>query len=364
MVVVEALPLTVNGKLDVRALPAPEYGQADRYRAPSGLVEEILADSFAQVLGVERVGAEDSFFDLGGDSILAMRVIAGINTALDTDLPVRILLEAPTVASLSQRLGSADRFEEVVPIEVLQQGDGVPLFCLPPGGGLAWPYRNLAPYVDCPIIGIQQVPQNNESGPGSIREMARTYADTIQRLHPDGPYNLIGWSFGGLVAHELAIELRRRACVVNRLIVLDAHVDIKAPDGDFMATESDVLEVLLRAAGIDPEHSLPLSYRRAEELLRQHEATEFPLPSKQMVKILVENSNANVLLSSQHVPGEFDGDMTIFSVRRVDSSALMANWRPHVAGDITEYVVDCEHDEMLNPESLKLYGARLGAHLR
>ena len=107
VVVLDALPLTVNGKLDVRALPTPEYG-AGEYRAPSNAVEEILAGIYAEVLGVESpalVGVDDSFFDLGGDSISAMRLIAAINTNLDSALVVRTVFEAPTVAQLATRIG-------------------------------------------------------------------------------------------------------------------------------------------------------------------------------------------------------------------------------------------------------------------
>ena len=105
VVVLEALPLTPNGKLDTRALPAPEYQDVDRYRAPASPTEEILAGIYAQVLGLERVGVDDSFFDLGGDSLSAMRVIAAINTGLDADLAVRALFDAPTVAQLAPRIG-------------------------------------------------------------------------------------------------------------------------------------------------------------------------------------------------------------------------------------------------------------------
>jgi thioester reductase-like protein len=104
VVALDALPLTVNGKLDTRALPAPEYTAAG-YRAPATLTEEILACIYAQVLGLERVGVDDSFFELGGDSLSAMRVIAAINTSLDAGLAVPTLFHAPSVKSLSQQLG-------------------------------------------------------------------------------------------------------------------------------------------------------------------------------------------------------------------------------------------------------------------
>ncbi|HWF71081.1 MAG TPA: amino acid adenylation domain-containing protein, partial [Mycobacterium sp.] len=104
VVVLAALPLTVNGKLDTRALPAPGYQNAG-YRAPASPVEEILAGVFAEVLGIDQVGVDDSFFDLGGDSLLAMRLIAAIENTLDASLAVRTVFEAPSVRSLSQQLG-------------------------------------------------------------------------------------------------------------------------------------------------------------------------------------------------------------------------------------------------------------------
>jgi amino acid adenylation domain-containing protein/non-ribosomal peptide synthase protein (TIGR01720 family) len=117
VVVLDALPLTVNGKLDSRALPTPEYTAGD-YRAPATPTEEILAGIYARVLGVERVGVDASFFDLGGDSLSAMRLIAAINTGLDAGLPVRALFEAPTVAQLALRIGRDEgRLEPLVAAE-------------------------------------------------------------------------------------------------------------------------------------------------------------------------------------------------------------------------------------------------------
>lgn len=100
-----ALPLTINGKLDVKALPAPTYVADDHYRAPATPIEEIISGIYAHVLGLERVGVDESFFDLGGDSLLAMRVVAAINSALDAGLAVRTLFDAPSIAALAPRVG-------------------------------------------------------------------------------------------------------------------------------------------------------------------------------------------------------------------------------------------------------------------
>ena len=107
VVVLDALPLTANGKLDTRALPAPEYTEGDGYRAPANAVEEILAGIYAQVLGLERVGVDESFFDLGGDSILSMQVVARARAAGLICRPRDIFVEQ-TVARLARVAGVAD----------------------------------------------------------------------------------------------------------------------------------------------------------------------------------------------------------------------------------------------------------------
>ncbi|WP_231984160.1 condensation domain-containing protein, partial [Mycobacterium sp. E342] len=125
IIVLDALPLTVNGKLDTRALPAPDY-TGEGYRAPGSLLEEVLAGIYAQVLGLERVGVDDSFFDLGGDSLSAMRLIAAINNSLDADLSVRAVFEAPTIAQLAPRI-QAGGGGGLAPLTAQQRPAVVPL---------------------------------------------------------------------------------------------------------------------------------------------------------------------------------------------------------------------------------------------
>jgi thioesterase domain-containing protein len=284
---------------------------------------------------------DDSFFDLGGDSLSAMRVIATINTSLNANLAVRTIFDAPSVRRLSQQLGRDDSSVEVIPVEVLKEGTGVPLCCIHDVFGLSWSYRALGDYLDCPIIGIQQIEQNGEPEPGSIRDMSKNYADRLQALYPTGPYNLLGWSFGGLVAHELAIELRRRGCVVQHLVLLDPALGAN--------------RVIAQNQPVNASQVL-------EHILREREAADFALPPQQLLEFVVQRVNANQVHLLEHVPDAFDGDMVIFSAARSEGNrdaSLLQSWRPYVAGDITEHSVDCTHYAMLSTESLSEYGAQL-----
>jgi thioesterase domain-containing protein/acyl carrier protein len=340
VVVLDALPLTVNGKLDTRALPAPEY-TAGTYRAPGCAVEEILAGIYSRVLGVERVGVDDSFFDLGGDSISAMRLIAAINTSLDADLTVPTVFESPTVRTLSERLlTNTASSQKIVPVQILKRGTGVPMFCAHAVTGVSWPYQVLGSYLDCPIIGIQQAHGGNdgeETAPRSIRDMAANYADRIQTNHPTGPYNLLGWSFGGAVAHEVAVELQRRGGVVARLILLDAEPRLSS-----MASDA-------------------ADKKQLDELVREQGDNEFARHN-QLLDHIVHNFNTNIEFYRDHEASVFNGDLIIFSAERDESdrsSYLRQIWRPHVAGDIIVHSIDCTHQEMLTTEALSLYGAQL-----
>ncbi|KUI15617.1 hypothetical protein AU193_11680 [Mycobacterium sp. GA-1285] len=363
----DALPLTVNGKLDTRALPAPEYSGTDHYRAPANTTEAILAGIYAQVLGLDRVSVDDSFFELGGNSLTAMRLIIAINKSLNAHLAVRSLFHAPSVRGLSQALEREDSAVELVPVEILKEGSGVPLCCIHEGNGQSYAYRGIAENLDCPVVGINQIPQEGEPEPRSIRDLAVIYADRLQAIYPVGPYNLLGWSFGGPVAHELAIELRRRGSAVHCLTLLDPVLSNKdSVQDDENRGEERLLNLLLKSSRIEIKNDLqPITYREAQELIRQQgEVAEFILPPKEVFDFAVRNHNLNQSFLRDHVPGVFEGDMVIFSAARNDdtsgsNSTDPEGWRPYVTGEIMVYPVDCVHDEMVTDGALNTYIERL-----
>jgi thioesterase domain-containing protein/acyl carrier protein len=329
VVAVPALPMTANGKLDTTALPAPEY-RTGAYRAPGTPVEEALAEVFGRVLGVERVGVDESFLDLGGDSISAMRLVAAVNAELAADVSVSTVFEAPTVEALSARLSTTDgsTAAAIAPVQVLRNGTGVPLFALPAVSGLSWPYLAVGAHVPGPVVGIQQSLGDDEAAPGSLRDVAVTYADRIQAHHPDGPYRLIGWSFGGVLAHAVAVELERRGAAVPRVILLDAEPSLSELAGQ------------------------AVDRRQLEELGRYD----------RLLDHIVQNFDTNVRLYRDHEAGVFGGDLVVFSAERDGADRagyLERRWRLHATGDVTVIPVDASHHEMLSAAALQSYGPRL-----
>ncbi|WP_301127906.1 non-ribosomal peptide synthetase, partial [Streptomyces cacaoi] len=392
VMVVADFPLTVNGKLDKRALPEPEF-TGGVYRAPSSPDEEILAALFARVLGLPRVGVDDSFFDLGGNSLSAMRVIAAVRETFDSAIGVRALLEAPTVRGLGRQLHSWSDADEITELARLTQGPGEPLFCVHPGGGVGWSYRALGTVLKRPVVGIQQTTGTDER-PGSVREMAEHYADLVQSVQREGPYDLLGWSFGGLVAHQVAVALERRGARVRRLVLLDAA--IAGPGVDRSAEEefdeADVLRYFVSRQAEQPEQA-----ERAEqaEQARQPEpgeqtgqageagetgqagqvagdgivervgsrvATGAVVPPAWLIRHVVHNLRFNTRLWHGHTPEVFSGDAVVFkaAATRMDAG-YSDDWTPFVAGSVEEHTVDCAHNDILSPAVLDTYGDRLKA---
>jgi amino acid adenylation domain-containing protein len=316
--VLDALPLTANGKLDRAALPAPDYAAAaEPGRAPASPAAELVCEVFAQVLGLETVGPQDSFFALGGHSLLAVRLVALLRDQ-GMAVSLRAVFATPTPAGLAGQLSlSSDSLGVLLPIRA--GGGKPPLFCVHPALGASWCYLPLARHVpdDVPLYGLQS-PALDGTGkvPGSLRELAVTCVRQIRAVQPAGPYRLLGFSFGGVLAHEIAVQLQAAGQQVDALILLDAY-----PDSQGRGPHEPPAAQAGQAAGMISEEER----RRLTRIVR-----------------------ANGAIRRAHQPGVFRGPALLL-VAAEGNPAGAAPWTSHITGQVTEVPLACTHAGMVRP---------------
>ncbi|HLJ81447.1 MAG TPA: alpha/beta fold hydrolase, partial [Ktedonobacterales bacterium] len=213
-VLLDHLPLTPNGKVDRRALPAPDRTHIDAESAhvePRTSVEQQLTGIWEELLGIHPISVRDNFFDMGGHSLLAARLMARIQKAFGINLPLTMLFERATIEDLARTIEQPDvpeRWSSLVAIRA--SGTKLPFFCVHGIFGDVLFYSELALYLDAdrPLYGLRARGLDGTQEPCmGIEEMAASYIEEIRALQPDGPYYLGGYSSGGSVAYEMARQL-------------------------------------------------------------------------------------------------------------------------------------------------------------
>jgi amino acid adenylation domain-containing protein len=232
IVVLSAMPLTPNGKVDRRALPAPDSSPSDStsFVPPRDAVEQQLQRIWSEVLQHPTVGVGDSFFELGGHSLLAVRLMAQIQQHFGLNLPLATLLASPTIEQLASCLrASADSFSWSPLVAIQSSGDKRPFFCVPGVGGNVIYFYELARHLglDQPFYGFSAKGLDGESEPFTrVEDIAAYYIEAMQTLQPNGPYLLGGHSFGGVVAFEMAQQLLQMGHEVALVAIIDAIAPI------------------------------------------------------------------------------------------------------------------------------------------
>ncbi|WP_433390840.1 amino acid adenylation domain-containing protein [Micromonospora sp. KLBMP9576] len=331
-VALAAIPRTTNGKLDRAALPAPDLAATVGGRAPRDHREAVLCGLFADLLGLPEVGIDDDFFSLGGHSLLVARLMGRVRAEFGVEISIRTVFEAPTVARLAPALATdtgGGSTEVLLPLRT--RGSGPPLFCVAPATGLAWSFAALlATLPDRPVYGLQSV----DGQWADVAELAAEHVRRIREVQPVGPYHLLGASFGGLVAHEAAVQLTAAGESVALLALLDsfpvpaAWRDLPPP------AEHDAAAAVLGQAvlgGLD-EAQRRLAY-----------------------DAFARNSR----LAAGWTPRRLTGDVLVVEATEGKTPDWPGpqSWEPHVDGRIHAHRLDCTHDGMLAAGPLARVGA-------
>lgn len=225
--VIDDLPLTPSGKLDQRSLPMPSFDRdtlGSTYAAPQGDRQKTLVAIWSELLGVDEVGIDDDFFELGGDSLLAVEMMTMIHDRLGLDLPLGALARTRTIAELDA-VADGDLSAVWGPLVPLREsGDRTPLFIVHGGSGNVATFPILVEQLpdDQPVYALQWDGLDGSRGTRTIPGMADRYLDEVRAAQPSGPYRLAGQCIGGLIAREMATRLEDDGEVVDFVMMYDS----------------------------------------------------------------------------------------------------------------------------------------------
>ena len=392
LAVLEAWPLTANGKLNRAALPVPD-ALPTTARAPETVLEELLCGVFAEVLGLPEVGVLDDFFELGGHSLLAPGLIgravrAGLRLDIADLFTYRTVAELAALAgrrqtpeqaaawrgeAMAKVFDDAEDLAELDPIgpvlPVRRDGDGAPLFFVHSGVGFALPYVGLARHLDPghPVYGIQSPALSGDDElPQSLSGLADEYLARIREIQPEGPYHLFGWSFGGVMVQELAARLRNEGQQVALVVNMDGY-----PEHDQRGreqTESEMLVNVLEVIGHDRAEFEGREITKDDvlDVLRADKHALLALGEDRVRRILALSERHGVLLR-EFVPQYYDGAMhLVVATAGLDDeaqAALAERWRPYVA-TLTGHALDVGHEYLMHPDPQAWLAALINQLLR
>ena len=362
-VVLPALPVTSNGKLDRRALPAPVF--ATNGRAATTRLEKQLAQLFAEILHLtEPAPLEADFFALGGDSLSAVRLLLRIEEETGRDPGLGTLFENPQLGRLAKAIARGKADDGLQTAILLAEGDRsrAPLFLIHPAGGLAWGYRTLARALAPArqVWGLQHPGLDASAAlPATLVELGRDYALRVAELVPEGVIHLAGWSVGGIIAHEMAYQLGQMDRSVGLVALLDSYpADCwrAEPEPDPVAA----LRALLAIAGEDPEAHPELTTRAAVIAhLRQSDTALGALPETVLDGVIRTVTDTNRLVRN-HWHRPITGTLThIRAGLDHEGHGLSADlWSPWATR------MDCLrvpflHAQMTSPEAVRMIAPML-----
>lgn len=359
-VLLEAMPKTPNGKVDRRGMPAPkpaDFAAANEYVAPTDDLEKQLIKIWATVLGKDAIGIRDNFFDLGGHSLLAARLMHRIEQTLGQRLPLAALLQAPTVEQLAAQLrqeGWSASWSSLVAIQ--PEGSRPPFFCVHGVGGNVLGFRDLARHIgnDQPFYALQ--PQGLDGKRPcltSVAEMAERYIREIRRVQPEGPYRIGGYSFGGLVAYEMAQQLRTQEQEISLLALFDTY------PGKMESRASQMRNL----SKLPLKEAVTFIVKKGSFVLM---TLQKRLELRMLPRALRNVRQACARAAAGYDVQPYDGQVTLFRVKEKSAGSLddpYAIWWRVAAGGVDLREISGDHLSLLKEPQVRLLAEELNSAL-
>ena len=356
---VDVFPFTSAGKLNRKALPLPDWKQSQastEYVPPRDEIETVMVQLWQKVFGIDQVGMLDSFFDLGGDSLLASALFVEIEIAFGKRFPLSILLKFSTVEKLtaivrSQNASSPDRLTAL-----RVSGKNPPLFLAPGGGADTITLVDLAAALgeDQPVYGLEDLyvgtPRSIYSN--GLAHAAREFILAIQNVQPRGPYYIGGHSFGGLVAYEIARQLRAAGEQVGLLLLIDTNAPSQPDRSGKLSGRLKTHRANLAGKSLREvlEYFMQRFRRRTSRLARKRWFQRL-LRIQWLAPLLWQDNRRYVQLArSEYVPGTYEGDTKVYRATERPPAVtwdMTAAWRTLIAGRLEYFDVPGSHIYMI-----------------
>ncbi|RPK06399.1 Bacitracin synthetase 3 (BA3) [Bacillus subtilis] len=247
---VEKMPITSNGKIDRKALPAPEGNRltGTEYAAPETLIEKQLAEIWKNILGLTDPGIKDNFFDAGGHSLKVLQLIHQINAGMGLNMHYQAVYDFPTIETMARAIQAAVFESKTDNVFVkLNQEDSIPVFCFPPLIGYGLVYNEMAKRLDgsCTVYAADFLEE-----PSYEKEIVDLYAESMIGIQEQGPFVLLGYSSGSNLAFEVAKALENRERVVSDVIMLDSKITVSVTH----SSETEIEEIVHLNMDIIPDY--------------------------------------------------------------------------------------------------------------
>ncbi len=321
----EQMPLSPNGKLDRKALPKPDTQQRRQkpYVAPRNVLETQLVEVWQELLQHQPIGVYDSFFELGGHSLLAVQMMVKIQQRLGKEVALAHLLQNSDIASLAKRLEGDQSVSCLVPLQA--QGDNPPIFCIHALGGVVLSYLSLAQEfgTEQAVYGLQALGiEANQQALTSVEAMAEYYLALIKTVQAQGPYYLIGHSFGGLIALEMAKTLTTQQQAV-KLVLLDtlapdyyARQRLEQQSMDWSELQQTLTNMLQVDIEIDWQSLATLTMEQQIDTILNSLQQQFADLDMAMLARVLKVNQTNFLASQQYQPSPYSGEVMLYRAQQ------------------------------------------------